>query len=67
MGSAEATILFKSGGWDDYPAQEKGERLAPVVNSAHGIRIAKIMTMAAEALEQEGAKGQKEGLPVKQE
>jgi len=43
--------FYNSGGWDDYPAQGKGERLAPVVNSAHGIRIAKIMTMAAEALE----------------
>ncbi len=48
--------FYNSGGWDDYPPQKVtryenlGPRMAPVVNSAQAIRIAKIMTMAAEAL-----------------
>ena len=48
--------FYNSGGWDDYPAQKQthhkhlGGRMAPVVNSAQAIRIAKIMMMAADAL-----------------
>ena len=48
--------FYNSGGWDDYPPQQYtrdqklGARMAPVVTSAHAVRIAKIMTMAADAL-----------------
>ena len=48
--------FYNSGGWDDYPAQKEthrlrqGGRMAPVVNSAQAIRIAKIMSMAADEL-----------------
>ena len=48
--------FYNSGGWDDYPPQkathEQGlsSRMAPVVNSAQAIRIAKIMIMAASEL-----------------
>lgn len=48
--------FYNSGGWDDYPPQKftryqkLGPRMAPVVNTAQAIRIAKIMTMAADAL-----------------
>lgn len=47
---------YNSGGWDDYPAQVEVHRqkaeatVAPVINTAQQIRIAKIMRMAAEAL-----------------
>ncbi|MBN2064119.1 MAG: hypothetical protein JW745_04885, partial [Sedimentisphaerales bacterium] len=48
--------FYNSGGWDDYPAQKHthnkrlGGKVSPVVNSAHAIAIARIMSMAAEAL-----------------
>lgn len=48
--------FYNSGGWDDYPAQVEVHRqkaeatVAPVINTAQQIRIAKIMRMAAEAL-----------------
>ena len=48
--------FYNSGGWDDYPPQkathEQGlaSRMAPVVNTAQAIRIAKIMVMAATEL-----------------
>ncbi len=48
--------FYNSGGWDDYPAQKHthnkkmGAKVSPVVNSAHAIAIARIMSMAAEAL-----------------
>jgi len=48
--------FYNSGGWDDYPPQKftryqkLGSRMAPVVNTAQAIRIAKIMTLAADAL-----------------
>ena len=43
---------YNSGGWDDYPPQwraflEKNFSTAPVVNTAHQIRFAKIMRRAA--------------------
>ncbi len=47
---------YNSGGWDDYPAQVEVHRLklektiAPVINTAQQIRIAKILRMAADAL-----------------
>jgi hypothetical protein len=53
-----------SGGWDDYPAQVQVHRLkaertvAPVINTAQQIRIAKILRMAAAAL------GKKEDLHI---
>ena len=46
-----------SGGWDDYPAQvyveeEKiGSKTSPVISTAHAIRIAKILRLAAKVLE----------------
>ena len=49
--------FYNSGGWDDYPPQKYtrdhklGPCMAPVVTTAHAIRIAKIMTMAADALD----------------
>ena len=48
--------FYNSGGWDDYPPQvyvhENGleSQVAPAVNTAHCIRTAKILRMAAEAL-----------------
>lgn len=54
--------FYNSGGWDDYPAQVAVHRqkltktVAPVSNTAHCIRVAKMLRMAAEAL------GQKEDL-----
>ena len=48
--------FYNSGGWDDYPPQAyvhgKGitKYVAPVANTAHCIRTAKILRMAAEAL-----------------
>ncbi|MFZ6013007.1 MAG: MGH1-like glycoside hydrolase domain-containing protein, partial [Bacteroidota bacterium] len=48
--------FYNSGGWDDYPAQVEVHRIkaektiAPVINTAQQIRIAKILSMAAEAL-----------------
>jgi len=50
--------FYNSGGWDDYPAQvevhrQKAEQtVAPVINTAQQIRLAKIMRMAASALGQ---------------
>ena len=50
--------FYNSGGWDDYPPQkyvhqEKLEAaVAPVCNSAHTIRCAKLLRMAATALGQ---------------
>jgi hypothetical protein len=47
--------FYNSGGWDDYPPQVQvhRERLeattTPVISTAHGIRIAKILQMAARA------------------
>ncbi len=45
--------FYNSGGWDDYPPQKEcasGARYAPVVNTAHTIRFAKILKMAAKEL-----------------
>ncbi|TVY11747.1 MGH1-like glycoside hydrolase domain-containing protein [Paenibacillus cremeus] len=48
--------FYNSGGWDDYPPQVHVHRsglkkqVAPVINTAHGIRIAKILKMAAKEL-----------------
>ncbi len=48
--------FYNSGGWDDYPPQvfvhEKGleKYICPVANTAHCIRTAKILYMAADAL-----------------
>lgn len=48
--------FYNSGGWDDYPsqkavhAQKLEATVAPVINTAHGIRTAKIMRLAALAL-----------------
>ncbi|WP_026451818.1 MGH1-like glycoside hydrolase domain-containing protein [Aequorivita capsosiphonis] len=48
--------FYNSGGWDDYPPQKymhdnKMTKItAPVVSSAHMIRVAKILKIAAEAL-----------------
>jgi len=45
--------FYNSGGWDDYPAQmhvhaaHLENRVAPVVNTAHSIRMAKTLRMAA--------------------
>ena len=53
--------FYNSGGWDDYPPQqhvhEQGleDSVTPVVNTAHAIRTAKILKMAATALGHEGA------------
>ncbi|MCC6454019.1 MAG: hypothetical protein IT328_03675 [Caldilineaceae bacterium] len=47
---------YNSGGWDDYPPQVYARThdlyafMTPVVNSAHAIRTAKILRMAASAL-----------------
>lgn len=48
--------FYNSGGWDDYPAQVAVHRqkltktVAPVSNTAHCIRVAKMLRMAADAL-----------------
>lgn len=48
--------FYNSGGWDDYPAQAEVHRqkvektVAPVANTAHNIRVAKMLRMAAKAL-----------------
>ena len=48
--------FYNSGGWDDYPPQVHVHRnrledsVAPVVNTAHAVRTARILRMAAEAL-----------------
>jgi Trehalase len=48
--------FYNSGGWDDYPAQLAmhaqglAGRMAPVVNSAHAIRFAKLLRQLADAL-----------------
>jgi hypothetical protein len=48
--------FYNSGGWDDYPPQKfthqnrLASRMSPVVNTAHAIRIARILGMAANAL-----------------
>jgi hypothetical protein len=45
--------FYNSGGWDDYPPQVYVHRnglegsVSPVISTAHGIRIAKILQMAA--------------------
>jgi hypothetical protein len=47
---------YNSGGWDDYPPQvyarnhDLHPRVTPVVNTAHAIRTAKILRMAAQTL-----------------
>ena len=47
--------FYNSGGWDDYPPQVQVHRdrleatTTPVISTAHGIRIAKILQMAARA------------------
>lgn len=52
--------FYNSGGWDDYPpqkyihAQNLEAAVAPVVNSAHTIRCAKILRAAAAALGRTG-------------
>jgi hypothetical protein len=48
--------FYNSGGWDDYPpqvgvhSQRLTKRVTPVVTTAHVIRVAKILRMAARAL-----------------
>lgn len=48
--------FYNSGGWDDYPpqvgvhAQKATESITPVVSTAHCLRVAKILRMAALAL-----------------
>jgi len=48
--------FYNSAGWDDYPAQvalhkqKKEQYIAPVANTAHQIRVAKMLKLAAEAL-----------------
>jgi hypothetical protein len=48
--------FYNSGGWDDYPPQvavhqQKAEKtVIPVANTAHCIRVAKMLRMAAKAL-----------------
>ncbi len=48
--------FYNSGGWDDYPPQVFVHRngleavVTPVISTAHGIRIAKILQMAARAV-----------------
>jgi len=48
--------FYNSGGWDDYPPQVYSRdhglypRVAPVVNTAHAIRYAKILRAAAQTL-----------------
>jgi hypothetical protein len=52
--------FYNSGGWDDYPPQvfvhQNGleDLVTPVISTAHGIRIAKIMQMAARAVGESG-------------
>lgn len=49
--------FYNSGGWDDYPPQayarknKLGSAMSPVVNTAHTIRCAKLMAMAAQILD----------------
>nr|WP_243201634.1 MULTISPECIES: trehalase family glycosidase [unclassified Fusibacter] len=51
--------FYNSGGWDDYPAQvythqeRLGNQVAPIINTAQCIRIAKIMSLFAVILNQE--------------
>lgn len=48
--------FYNSGGWDDYPAQmtvhelKATKTVAPVANTAHSIRLAKMLKLAAQAL-----------------
>lgn len=48
--------FYNSGGWDDYPpqvqvhAQHLEDRVTPVISTAHGIRIARMMQWSARAL-----------------
>lgn len=48
--------FYNSGGWDDYPPQvythsaKLESKVAPMVNTSHVIRMAKILTMAAKEL-----------------
>jgi hypothetical protein len=52
--------FYNSGGWDDYPPQvfvhQNGmeDAVTPVISTAHGIRIAKILQMAARAVGEPG-------------
>jgi hypothetical protein len=52
--------FYNSGGWDDYPPQvyvrQQGLQATttPVISTAHGIRIARILQMAARALGEPG-------------
>ena len=52
--------FYNSGGWDDYPPQKYVHAhnleasAAPVINSAHTIRSAKLLRAAADALGREG-------------
>ncbi|WEK38020.1 MAG: trehalase family glycosidase [Candidatus Pseudobacter hemicellulosilyticus] len=51
--------FYNSGGWDDYPPQEGVHhqrleaRVTPTITTAHVIRVAKILSMAARALGQD--------------
>jgi len=51
--------FYNSGGWDDYPPQQYVHEhnltatVAPVANTAHCIRTAKILSMAAKSLNKE--------------
>jgi hypothetical protein len=55
--------FYNSGGWDDYPPQVYVHRnglestVTPVISTAHGIRCAKVLILAARAL------GQAEDIP----
>jgi len=48
--------FYNSGGWDDYPPQvavheqKLSDSVAPVITTAHVIRVAKILRLAADAL-----------------
>lgn len=50
------SYFYNTGGWDDYPAQmavhdqKLTAVMAPVANTAHTIRLAKLLRMAAESL-----------------
>ena len=50
------SYFYNTGGWDDYPAQmgvheqKLTSVVAPIANTAHSIRLAKMLRMAAEAL-----------------
>ena len=50
------SYFYNTGGWDDYPAQmgvheqKLTNSVAPVANTAHSIRLAKMLRMAAEVL-----------------